>query len=155
MLTHAAWGKSRLICMDWAKRTRQLWRTWTVFLSQRHRRFLVSRESCFCDFDGSSSEYIRCYWVASTKKFRSRTRKMKKLWRCFKRRHVIGSEVICTNFLSFLGLILCSSIVGMASSVIFVCSHRPKTKELLEFLLLLFLLLFLFTIWFISSLKEI
>ena len=31
-----------------------------------------------------------------------------------------------------------------------VCGHRPKTKELLEFLLLLLL----FTIWFISSLKE-
>ena len=30
---------------------------------------------------------------------------------------------------------------------IFVCSHRPKTKELLELFLLLF------TIWFISSLK--
>ena len=35
--------------------------------------------------------------------------------------------------------------------VIFVCSHRPKTKELLE----LFLFFLLFTIWFISSLKEI
>ena len=32
-----------------------------------------------------------------------------------------------------------------------VCGHWPKTKELLEFLFLLFL----FTIWFISSLKEI
>ena len=32
---------------------------------------------------------------------------------------------------------------------IFVCGHRPKTKELLE----LFLLLLSFTIWFISSLK--
>ena len=34
---------------------------------------------------------------------------------------------------------------------LFVCGHRPKTKEFLE---LLFLLLS-FTIWFISSLKEI
>ena len=36
---------------------------------------------------------------------------------------------------------------------LFVCGHRLKTKELLELLLLLSLLLF--TIWFISSLKEI
>ena len=32
---------------------------------------------------------------------------------------------------------------------VFVCGHRPKTKELLQ------LLLFLFSIWFISSLKGI
>ena len=38
----------------------------------------------------------------------------------------------------------------------FACSHRPKTKELLElFLFLLFLFLLSFTIWFISSLKKI
>ena len=35
----------------------------------------------------------------------------------------------------------------------FVCGHKPKTKELLE--LFLFLLLLLYTICFISSLKEI
>ena len=35
------------------------------------------------------------------------------------------------------------------SSLIFVCGHRPKTKELLE----LFLLFLFFTIWFISSYK--
>ena len=37
---------------------------------------------------------------------------------------------------------------------IFVCGHRPKTKELLELLLFFFLFL-LFSIWFISSLKGI
>ena len=37
------------------------------------------------------------------------------------------------------------------SNYIFVCGHRPKTKALLELLLLFFL----FSIWFISSLKGI
>ena len=40
---------------------------------------------------------------------------------------------------------------GFEPRLLFVCGHRPKTKELLE--LLLFLLSS--TIWFISSLKEI
>ena len=40
-----------------------------------------------------------------------------------------------------------SARVAKATRQLFVCGHEPKTKELLE------LLLFLFTIWFISSLK--
>ena len=35
--------------------------------------------------------------------------------------------------------------------IIFVCSHQPKTEELLELLFFLFLF---FTIWFISSFKR-
>ena len=67
-------------------------------------------------------------------------------WRCF-----------LSCFYELRTLPLCSLMRGIARFVlfclkmpegaIFVCGHRPKTKELLE--------LFLFTIWFISSLKGI
>ena len=40
--------------------------------------------------------------------------------------------------------------VALVEGPIFVCGHRPKTKELLELFLFL-----LFTVWFISSSKEI
>ena len=38
---------------------------------------------------------------------------------------------------------------NLVATCIFVCGHRPKTKELLELFLFLSV-----TIWFISSLKE-
>ena len=53
----------------------------------------------------------------------------------------------------------CSCLKSIGSSLvsfIFVCGHRPKTKEFLELLFLVFLFfLLLFTFWFISSLKGI
>ena len=57
------------------------------------------------------------------------------------------------NFCNKTALILTHhSFIVKAFFYIFVCGHRPKTKELLELLFLLFLS---FAIWFISSLKEI
>ena len=46
--------------------------------------------------------------------------------------------------------LMLSHLVQNCRTPIFVCGHRPKTKELLELLLFL-----LFSIWFISSLKGI
>ena len=47
-----------------------------------------------------------------------------------------------------------TTIFAVECRRLFVGGHRPKTKELLE-LLLFFLFLFLFSIWYISSLKGI
>ena len=105
------------------------------------RRFATRR---FVTTTGGPS-WTRHSWKTS-RSFRTASR----LWKCSAMiedwsLHYKQNEMLETDF---------KLVPPRKGCVVLVCGHRPKTKELLE-LLLLFLLLFFFTIWFISSLKEI